>query len=477
MNFLYSIYFWYFLKSILVFLVYIILTYKNNNTNLLVKINLLYTYIVVILFLFVYYSTYIETIIDYYALIFSVITILIIFLCIKYTEYFFLEVYAGMCFCLIILLYFFLEMLWSRNLVSFFIFLELTVLPLFFLIIYYGKRERRVYASFVLSFYSIFASLCVFFSLNLIMKVSGTTNYYKILNFFFVYPECMYFELKTLCFFVLMLGFCIKLPVFSAHIWLPEAHVEASTVGSVILSSLILKIPVFGICTIVLPLFSDMMALYHMVFLYIFGFSSIYISYIILYMIDAKKIVAYFSILHMNLGSIGLCMDDYISFFGSIYACIAHCFTAAFLFFLIGFLYDVYGIRNLLYFGSLFLYYPILSAFFLISILSNMSFPGTFNFVGEFLILYALLNKLPNLYVIFLFIFLSSLFVNFFFFCRIFFFVPNKYDSVYKLLELPGVDINNLYKILSVLTFFIILGGFFPSTFFDTAFFLTLKYV
>jgi NADH-quinone oxidoreductase subunit M len=477
MNYLYFNYSWYFLKSILCFIIYIILCLSKERKVLLVKMNIFYVYLLCILIISVYFSNYIETIIDYYAFIFSLITIIIIFLCLKYIEYFFLAAYKGFCFCLLFLLYFFLEMLWSRDLLNFFIFLELTVLPLFFLIIYYGKRERRIYASFLLSLYSIFASLCVFFSLNLIMQVSGTTNYYKIVKFFVMYPDCMYFELKSLCFFMLMLGFCIKLPVFSAHIWLPEAHVEASTVGSVILSSLILKIPIFGICSIVLPLFSDMMALYHVIFLYIFGFSSVYISYILLYMIDTKKIIAYFSILHMNIGSLGLFMDDYGSFFGSIYASIAHCFTATFLFFLIGFLYDVYGIRNLLYFGSLSLYYPILSIFFFISVLSNMSFPGTLNFVGEFLILYSLVNKLPNLYILFLFLFLSNLFVNFFLFCRIFFFVPNKYDPIYRLFAIPGVDINNLYKILGFLSFIIFLGGFFPNIFFDTIFFLNLNYV
>jgi len=175
--------------------------------------------------------------------------------------------------------------------------------------------------------------------------------------------------------------------MFPFHIWLPEAHVEAPTVGSVLLAGILLKLGVYGFLRFSLTLFPEA-SLFFSPLVYLLSIVGvIYASMSAIRQTDLKRIIAYSSIAHMNLVTLGIFSFNIIGFEGAIIQSISHGFVSGGMFLLVGILYDRYHSRFLYYYGGLVHMMPIYSILFLVFTLANIALPGTSSFVGEFLLL------------------------------------------------------------------------------------------
>lgn len=267
------------------------------------------------------------------------------------------------------------------DLFLFYIAFESVLIPMFIIIGTWGSRARKIKAAYYFFLYTLFGSLILLFGILCLYTTVGSTKYEMLLmGRFSEDMQC----LLWICFFI---PFAIKIPMVPFHIWLPEAHVEAPTIGSVILASLILKLGGYGFLRFNLPLFSFGTA-YFMPLIYMWGITSvIYASLATIRQIDLKRIIAYSSVAHMNMTVLGLFACNYYSIDGAIYLMLAHGIVSGALFFCVGVLYDRYHTRLLRYFGGLVQVMPLFALFFFFFTLANMGFPGTSNFIGEFLIL------------------------------------------------------------------------------------------
>lgn len=209
----------------------------------------------------------------------------------------------------------------------------------------------------------------------------GTTNYELLLTFSFTKVE------QKFLWFTFFLAFASKVPIMPFHLWLPEAHVEAPTAGSVLLAGILLKLGTYGFIRFSLPLF-PYASFFFTPFVYSVAIISvIYSSFTALRQTDFKRIIAYTSIAHMNLVILGIFSFNVIGLEGAILQSLSHGFVASALFLIIGVLYDRYQTRIVQYYGGLASVMPIYISIFLFFTIANISFPGTSSFVGEFLIL------------------------------------------------------------------------------------------
>jgi len=266
------------------------------------------------------------------------------------------------------------------NLVFFYIFFESVLIPMFLIIGIWGSRQRKIHAAYQFFLYTFFGSIFMLFSILIIYIHLGTTNYDILLlnNFNSLYQKFLWFAI--------FFSFAIKIPMIPVHIWLPEAHVEAPTAGSVLLAGILLKLGSYGMLRFLIPIFPEA-TIYFLPLVYTFSIIGIiYGSLTTLRQIDLKKIIAYSSVVHMNFALLGLFALNLEGIQGSIYLMLSHGIVSGALFLCIGCLYDRYHTRILRYYGGLVLTMPIFSCFFLIFTLANIAFPGTSSFVGEFLI-------------------------------------------------------------------------------------------
>lgn len=267
------------------------------------------------------------------------------------------------------------------DLLLFYIFFEAILIPMYLLVGVWGSRERKVRAAYLLFFYTLIGSLCMLIGIIYIYSVTGTLNLEYLLAYKFSFVEQYWL---WLAFF---LSFASKIPMFPFHIWLPEAHVEAPTVGSVLLAGILLKLGVYGFLRFSLCLFPDLSLFFSPLIYLLSILGIIYASLTAIRQTDLKRIVAYSSIAHMNLVTLGIFSFSIIGIEGAILQSISHGFVSGALFFLVGIIYDRYHSRLLYYYGGLVHMMPIYSIIFLIFTMANIALPGTSSFVGEFLLL------------------------------------------------------------------------------------------
>lgn len=273
------------------------------------------------------------------------------------------------------------------DLLGFFLFFERTLIPIYFLVLLWGSRERRVRASYRISRYTLLGSIFRFFNLLYLYSKTGTTDYELLLQLSFTEQD------QRFLWITFFIAFAAKIPLFPLHIWLPEAHVEAPTIGSVLLAVLLLKLGTYGLIRFSLPLFPDGTSYFAPIVSTFALIGVIYTCFTAIRQIDLKKIIAYSSVGHRNVVLLGIRAETSEALQGAIIQRLSHGIVSGALFFCVGSLYERYSVRSLKYFSGLAHFYPLFTIIFLLFSLANISFPLTSSFVGEFLIFVGLFGQ------------------------------------------------------------------------------------
>nr|YP_010041677.1 NADH dehydrogenase subunit 4 [Cyanophora biloba]QPB15004.1 NADH dehydrogenase subunit 4 [Cyanophora biloba] len=267
----------------------------------------------------------------------------------------------------------------SFDIFLFYIFFEGVLIPMFLIIGVWGSRERKIRAGYYFFLYTLVGSVLMLLSIIWIYFKVGTTDLTILYQIKFTELEQI---LLWLAFFS---SFAVKVPMIPFHIWLPEAHVESPTAGSLMLAGVLLKLGTYGFLRFSIPLFS-MASIYFTPLIYTISLIGIiYGSLTTLRQIDLKKIIAYSSVAHMSFVTLGLFALNMQSLEGSILLMISHGLVSPALFFLVGVLYDRYHTRLLYYYSGLVHTMPLFALFFVFFTMANISLPGTSSFIGEFL--------------------------------------------------------------------------------------------
>ena len=267
------------------------------------------------------------------------------------------------------------------DLLLFYIFFESVLIPMFLIVGVWGSRERKIRAAYFFFLYTLLGSVLMLLSILYIYYQVGTTDYEVLLTFSFSPLE------QKIMWFAFFASFATKVPMVPVHLWLPEAHVEAPTSGSVILAGVLLKLGTYGFIRFSFPLFPEA-CFYFAPFVYAMSVVGIvYTSFTAIRQTDFKRIIAYTSVAHMNLVMVGLFSFNIIGLEGAILQSLSHGFVASALFLIIGVVYDRHHTRMVKYYGGLVHTMPLYVMIFLFFTMSNIGLPGTGSFVGEFLIL------------------------------------------------------------------------------------------
>jgi len=274
----------------------------------------------------------------------------------------------------------------SLDLIVFYLFFEGGLIPMFLIIGIWGG-PKRVYSAFKFFLYTLLGSVLMLIAIISIYWISGTTNVIQLLDIK-ILPEYQY--LLWLAFFS---SFAVKLPMWPVHTWLPDAHVEAPTAGSVILAAILLKMAGYGFMRFSLglfPLASD----YFTPLIYTLSvIAIIYTSLVALMQEDMKKLIAYSSVAHMGFVTIGIFSLTKQGLEGSIIQMLSHGLISAALFLCVGVVYDRHHSRMISSYGGLVNIMPRYAIIFMIFTLAALGLPGTSGFVGEFLILVGIFQK------------------------------------------------------------------------------------
>ena len=252
---------------------------------------------------------------------------------------------------------------------------------MFLIIGIWGSRTRKLKAAFQFFLYTLTGSLFMLLGIFYILFDVGVTDF-QILNVV-VFPE----NIEIFLWLVFFLSFSVKVPMVPFHIWLPEAHVEAPTAGSVILAGVLLKMGTYGLLRILISFFPYASVFFSPLIFTLSVVAIVYTSFTTLRQIDLKKIIAYSSIAHMGFVTIGVFSFNLSGIEGSLIIMLSHGFVSSGLFLCIGIVYDRHHSRLIKYFSGLTQVMPIFSFFFLFFSIANLAFPATSSFVGEFLTL------------------------------------------------------------------------------------------
>jgi NADH-quinone oxidoreductase subunit M len=274
----------------------------------------------------------------------------------------------------------------SLDLFLFFLFWEVMLIPMYFLIGIWG-HDRRIYATIKFVLYTMSGSILMLIGILWLYNATGTFDLPSIQLALqhggLVLPR----STETLLFLAFFVAFAIKVPLFPFHTWLPDAHVEAPTAGSVILAGVLLKMGTYGMIRFCLPLFPDAAKRFATPIAVLAIIGIIYGALVALVQPNLKKLVAYSSVSHLGFVVLGIFAFQTVSMQGAVFQMLAHGISTGGLFLLVGMLYDRRHTFEMSQFGGLCAPMPQLAAFFLFVALSSMGLPMLNGFVGEFLIL------------------------------------------------------------------------------------------
>ena len=284
----------------------------------------------------------------------------------------------------------------ARDIILFYVFFEATLIPLFFLIGIWGSSERR-YAAIKFFLFTLAGSVLTFLGLLAVVW----WNYEQSGLMTFSIPELttglvkhpMSVPMQLLVFVALFAGFAIKVPLFPLHTWLPLAHVEAPTAGSVLLAGVLLKIGTYGFVRLSLPLLPDATVICMPWMLGLSAAGIIYGALVALAQSDIKRLIAYSSVSHMGFCMLGIFAVNRTGIDGGVLQMINHGLSTGALFALVGMLYERYHTREIKAYSGMARRLPVLSFFMLLMTLSSIGLPGMNGFAGELLILVGIFQR------------------------------------------------------------------------------------
>jgi NADH-quinone oxidoreductase subunit M len=268
----------------------------------------------------------------------------------------------------------------SLDIVLFYLFFEGGLIPMFLIIGIWGGA-RRVYASFKFFLYTLLGSVLMLVAVMAMYVTAGTTDIPALMAYEF--PK----DMQQLLFLAFLASFAVKLPMWPVHTWLPDAHVEAPTAGSVILAGILLKMGGYGFLRFSLPMFPDASVYFAPMMFTLSVIAIVYTSLVALMQEDIKKLIAYSSVAHMGFVTMGLFALNRQGVDGAVVQMISHGFVSAALFLCVGVIYDRMHTREIKAYGGLVNRMPIFAAVFMVFTMANVGLPGTSGFIGEFLAL------------------------------------------------------------------------------------------
>ncbi len=345
----------------------------------------------------------------------------------------------------------------SLDLVIFYLFFEAGLIPMFLIIGIWGG-PKRVYSAFKFFLFTLLGSVLMLVAIISIYWITGTTDIVEIIYEIKIPKEYQY--LLWLAFFS---SFAVKMPMWPVHTWLPDAHVEAPTAGSVILAAILLKMAGYGFLRFSIPMF-PIASHYFTPFIFVLSIVAIiYTSLVALMQDDMKKLIAYSSVAHMGYVTLGIFTFTKYGVEGGMFQMISHGLISAALFLCVGVLYDRTHSRMISDYGGVVDYLPKFSFIFIIFTLGALGLPGTSGFIGEFLVLVGAFQKnylaaiLAGLGVI-----LCAAYMLWLAKRVIFGKVINS-----KIVNLKDLNFTEIF-ILTLLVITVIVFGFYPSPIFET---------
>ena len=268
----------------------------------------------------------------------------------------------------------------AQDLFLFYVFFEGGLIPMYLIIGIWGGAER-IKASYKFFLYTFLGSVLMLIAMIYMVATSGTTSIPQLMAYDF--PP----EVQQWLWLAFLASFAVKLPMWPVHTWLPDAHVQAPTAGSVILAGVLLKMGGYGFVRFSLPMFPDASAQFMPLMFTLSGIAVVYTSLVALVQNDMKKLIAYSSVAHMGFVTIGIFAASQQGVDGAIFQMLSHGLVSSALFLCVGVIYDRMHTREISAYGGLVERMPKYAAAFMVFTLANIGLPGTSGFIGEFLTL------------------------------------------------------------------------------------------
>jgi NADH-quinone oxidoreductase subunit M len=338
----------------------------------------------------------------------------------------------------------------------FYVFFEATLIPMYLIIGVWGG-PNRVYAAFKFFLYTLAGSLLMLIALIVLYRESHSFDISVWQNLRLSYKE------QILLFIAFFFAFAVKVPMWPVHTWLPDAHVEAPTGGSVVLAAIMLKLGAYGFLRFSMPITPDASHFFAPVMLVLSLIAVIYVGVVALVQTDMKKLVAYSSIAHMGFVTLGFFIFSQLGIEGAIVQMISHGFVSGAMFLCIGVLYDRMHTREISAYGGVANRMPKFAAFALLFSMANVGLPATSGFVGEFMVILAAVhfNFWVGLLAATTLIFGAA--YTLWMYKRVYF-GPIVNEQVAKLKDLSSRELG----LLSVMALLVLFMGLYPKPFTDT---------